>query len=748
MITLIKDISKKYRTTNRFIEVKNLDSYFNARKSFFQNYKDVDNFEIIIKNKNYFSYFLDFEGYENVKVRLIENIEDVGEPKVTFGSSENIFEILLNCLNNGVSTKETIKILDKKYFQEYNFLFKENYESIDEILEVLVKIVVFSNYKECNFNILLDSNFVKEMYLVAKTDDKLQESYYAEKENLIKYTNKCNEVLLKNRSKMQLFSDFPTDKYLLEINGKLEFEEKYFIEKTVERLNLLKNFINIKENLIRAEKVFDKKYTNIINLIEILILLEKESKKEKNTLNEHREYFSEIYLNYNSISLDKNIEELINSIEKKYQLNLLSLKRSIKNIWAESNKNFEEFYLRNYSNLYSSQEQKGLDYALENSFSLLNNGKKNLYIFIDCLRYDIWLGIKRYMQEKGWNCHLDKIVLSAIPSVTSYCKKILYTGKKYNQIENKDYFKVDIKNVTDIQELNNTENDNLLYEILDLDSLFHGIKGLTEESIYTFLKAKLDKVLNEIEQEKYNIIIMTDHGTTKLYEEGFSSFAEYRNILSDKGLEIENHGRYIKVYSKSFRSELYDELNSYFNNQERDFYIINRENMSKYYLPVAENSIENYFYFIYKYGKYPKNTSEYNHGGISYEEIFIPYGIFKKEPKEFNPISLEVKTPELKNSIRSEIIILLKNSNILQNVKIKLKYQEFEKEYSELEGNKLIQVPLKIDENFEGEYTDIVEVEYIFEGKLEIFKSSISINILKNQKATINKKLKQSRALL
>ena len=107
-----------------------------------------------------------------------------------------------------------------------------------------------------------------------------------------------------------------------------------------------------------------------------------------------------------------------------------------------------------------------------------------------------------------------------------------------------------------------------------------------------------------------------------------------------------------------------------------------------------------------------------------------------------------MKTPELKNSIRSEIIILLKNSNILQNVKIKLKYQEFEKEYSELEGNKLIQVPLKIDENFEGEYTDIVEVEYIFEGKLEIFKSSISINILKNQKATINKKLKQSRALL
>lgn len=748
MITIVKDISKKYQTTNKFIEVKNLNSYFNARASFFKNYREINDFEIIIKNQNYFSYFLDFENYENVEVKIIEGINDIGEPTINFGSSENIFEILLECLKNSLEIKEAIKILEKKYSKEYNFLFKENYKNVDEILETLVKIIVFSNYKECNFNILLDSNFVKEMYLIAKEDIKLKENYNVEKEKLMKYIDKCNDILVKNSSKIQIFNEIPTEKYLFEINGELKFEEKYFIEKTVERLNLLKDFVVIKENLIQAEKIFNKKYTNIINLIETLILLEKESKKEKNTFNDHKEYFCEIYLNYNSISSNKNIENLVNDIEKQYQLNLLSLKRSIKNIWTESNKKFEEFYLTNYSSLYSSQEQKGLDYALENSFSLLNNGKNNLYIFIDCLRYDIWLGIKKYMQEKGWNCHLDKLILSAIPSVTSYCKKILYTGKKFNQIENGDSFKIDIENISNSSEIGYSKGKNLLYEILDLDSLFHGIKGLTEESVQTFIKAKLDSILNDIEEEKYNLIIMTDHGAMKLYEEGFTSFSEYRNILLDKGLEIENHGRYIKVYSKLFRSELYDELNDYFKDKTRDFYIINREEMNKYYLPMAENNIENYFYFIYKYGKYPKNTSEYNHGGISYEEIFIPYGIFKREPKEFNPITLELKTLELKNSIRSEIVILLKNNNFLQKLKVKLKYQEFEKEYNDLEGNKLIQIPLKLDENFEGEYIDIVEVDYIFDEKRESLKTSISVNILKSQKATINKKLKQSRALL
>lgn len=742
MIKIIKDISKQYKTNNNFIKVENLKSYFEAREKFFENYKENREFEIIIAKKPFFPYFLDFENYNGV---VIKEILEAEEPKVILGSSENIFTFLLNCLKKLEGTKKDMEMLEREYLQKYKFLFKEE-QSIDNLIETLVKIIVFSNYREYNFNLLLDSNSLEEMYKIAKEDQKLKESYESEKGNLSKYLLKCNEILIENSRKIQLFNEIPTEKYLDEINGSLDFERKYFIVKTVERLNKLKDYDEIKINLLKAEKIFNLNFSDIIELIDNLSLLEKYRKKEKNSLNDFKEYFLEVYLKYNSISSDKNIENYISEIENRYNVNLLSLKKSIRNIWKENNRLFEEFYLKNYFTLYSSFEKKGLDYAIENSFSLLNNNKKNIYIFIDCLRYDVWLGIKKYMQEKGWNCHLDKIVLSAIPTVTSYCKKILYTGKKFNQIENRDCFKVNKKNISNFEDIDST-NSNFLLEILDIDRLFHTITDLKEEVIKKQYEIKLEKILSKIDKENYNIIIMTDHGAMKLYKEDFSSFNDYKKILSDKGLEIENHGRYIKIYSRYFDNELYKELNDYLNNAE-DFYVINRDHMNEYYLPIAENSIENYFYLIYKYGKYPKITGEYNHGGISYEEVFVPYGVFKAEIKEFIPITLELKTIELKNSIKSEIVILINNSNIVQNLKLKLKYQEFEKEYEELEGNKLIQIPLKLDDNFEGEYMDIAEIEYTFEGRKESLKTSIAINILKNQKVAINKKLKKSRSLL
>ena len=91
---------------------------------------------------------------------------------------------------------------------------------------------------------------------------------------------------------------------------------------------------------------------------------------------------------------------------------------------------------------------------------------------------------------------------------------------------------------------------------------------------------------------------------------------------------------------------------------------------------------------------------------------------------------------------------MIKNDNFIKNLKIKLKYQGFEKEYKEFEGNKRIQFPLKLDKNFEGEYRDIIEIKYTLAGKEESFKTSIVINVLKDQKTILNKKLKQSRSLL
>lgn len=745
MIKIIKDISKEYEPFCDYVIVKNLESYFEARKQFFKSYENKQNFEIVVRNRGYFPFFLDFENYEDV---VVEEIKEIVGPKIDLGPAENIFGVLLNALNIPQNPKKIIEILEKDYLKEYSFLFKLKDIKIERLIFILVKMVVFSKYKECNFIILMGEDYTDIMYEISKIDNLLRESFEKEKLNLSKYIAKCDQELRSNKRKMYLFTEFPSDKYLEEINGELSFEKEYFLKMNIEKLNQLKNYEGIISNLEKAEKVFNESYSDVKKIIDILSTIDKERKLEKNTIDEFKDYFTTIYLNYNGISKEKNLSEMVERLEKKYEVDLSSLRFSIQSIWKNENTKFEEFYLKNYSNLYSSYEQKGLDYALENSYNLLNNGKKNIYIFIDCLRYDIWLGIKKYIETKGYECHSDKILLSGIPTVTSYCKKMLYSGKKYNQMNTGDCFKYPINQISSIDEFENLNtNSNYLYEIIDLDNFFHSIKDLTEEYLQNSIELKLNKLFENLDKEKFNLVIMTDHGAMKLYDEGLSSFSKYKNILTEKNLQIENHGRYIKVYSNYYDDELYSELYNYFKDDD-DFYIINREEMNRFYLSVAEKEKENYFYFIYKYGKYPKKTGEYNHGGISFEEVMIPYGVFKSERKEYVPIDIEIKSEEIRNDSKAELDILIKNSNVIQSLKLKLKYQNYEKEYKEIEGNKKIQIPLKLLEELSENFSDILEIEFYVDGERYILQKFIEVKLLKSQKDIMNKKLKKSRSLL
>ncbi|MGL5058055.1 MAG: hypothetical protein ACRC6A_11920, partial [Fusobacteriaceae bacterium] len=547
---------------------------------------------------------------------------------------------------------------------------------------------------------------------------------------------------------MHLFTEFPTEKYLDEINGDLYFEKEYFLKMNIEKLNQLKNYESIISSLKKAENLFKTEYLDLKNVISSLLIIEKDRRLEKKTIEEFKEYFTTIYLNYNNISENKNLNETVEKLEKKYCVDLSSLKQSIQNIWKAENTKFEEFYLKNYNNLYSSSEQRGLDYSLQNSMSLLNNGKRNFYIFIDCLRYDIWLGIKKYIESKGYYCHSDKIVLSAIPTVTSYCKRVLYCGKKYNQIEFGDNFKYPVNKIVSTDDFESLENNtDYLYEIIDLDNFFHSIKDLSDEYLQNSIELKLNKLFKNIDKEKFNIVMMTDHGAIKLSDDGLASFSKYKNILNEKKLQMENHGRYIKIYSDYYDDELCSQLYKYMV-QDEDFYIINREEMNRYYLPVAEKDKENYFYLIYKYGKYPKRTGEYNHGGISLEEVMIPFGIFKSELREYIPIQIDIKSEEIKNDSKAELDILIQNNNIIQNVKLKLKYQEYKKEYIELDGNKKIQIPLKLSENLKDNYSDILELEFYFDDKKYTFEKYIEVKMIKSQKEIMNKKMKSNRQIL
>lgn len=741
MIKIIKDISKKYDTEINHVLVKNLDSYFLARRKFFENYGKSE-FEIVIKNKSFYDYFLDFEEYENVEVREIYEIEG---PKIDLGPKENIFKVLLTALKYK-DDKNICKILEREYFDKYNFLKNIPEKSVENYLKELIKVKMFSKYKEHNFYTLL-GHVEENLYENIKNDMELEKYYSEEEKNLNFYLDECNDFLEKNSKKMAIFSEFSENNYLEEITGNLKFEKNFYIEKIFEKISKFKNLDILLENIEKAEKKFNYSFQDLKKLILNLILIKKESEKDKKTYEDYRNYFLEVYLNFKGIPKEKNIGFLIEELENKYKVSLKELKNSINNIWININTRFEKFYLENYSSLYSSIEQKGLDYAIENSLPALLNNKKKLYIFIDCLRYDLWIKLKKYMKSQGYNCHYEKQIISAIPTVTSYCKNILYSGQKYNQLESKNNFKMDVLKISTAYELKSEiESNNFLYEIIDLDKFFHEIKELTNEYLESVLELKLNNLLKYINKDEFDIIVMTDHGAMKLDKDDLTSF-KYRDTLLKENFQIENHGRYIKIYSEIYNEKKYNEIEKMLR-EDDSYYIITRDDMAKYYLPCSEKGKENYFYLIYKYGKYPKRTGEFNHGGISLEEVIIPYGVFRTEIKEFKALEIELKTNELKNTLNAELDVLIINDNFVQKLIIKSKYREYEKTYLNFEGNKRIKIPLNLDKEFEGTLDDILELEYYIDNQKYILNKYIKVNILRNSVLNFNKKLKNSRSLL
>lgn len=759
MVTIVKDYSREYVSDVENIIVEDLPSYLLARKKFFSDRSDGGHLEIVLKKSSFFNFFLDIEEYSDVSVKEVKEIQEQIDILITkyFGSTSNIFEILdiSRDIDKSQLEKMKKKIIDI-YFNELPQVLGNEFLRKDpgNLLEDIVCCYIFSKYKEHNYNSLVGSIY-SEIYELFRDDQKMKGWFESYSENLSEYIHKSNQILEENHRKIDSFMEFKNTKFLNEISGKLKFESKFFLNKLVKEFNFVRNFEESKLCLQSYEEKFAYKIEDINSLLGDLEKVFATKLDEIVELDHWKEFFKCEYLTYNTPFFESNIENKIKNIEKKYDVNLQDLKNSINNIWSNARKTFEKFYLNNYNNLHSSVSKKGLDYAISENMKYILLGKKTLLLFIDCLRYDIWTEIKSGLEKRGYFCQKDDILLSAIPTVTSYCKKILYNGKKYNQIYNGDqikgitnlFFERKFKKIDNCSELFECfgDYDVFLYEILDLDYFLHNINELDLNYINNSINVKLDKLFSSLKAEDLNVIVMTDHGAIKLDDSGLKSI-DFRDYLNENNLQLENHGRYIKIYGSYFDGLVYNNLKEKFC-ESTVYNCIDRENMNKYYLPVVESNKENYFYLIYKNNFYPKSTGNYNHGGISLEEVMIPFGVFSTDRKEYKKIEIEVKNNILEADKISEIKLLVKNINEINKFKIKLVNINIEEHIPYFDGNKLIQLPIKIS-HIEEKIMDIIEIEFYFlDEKIEM-KIPIDIFVKENKVKKFNEKIKNSRSLL
>ncbi len=327
----------------------------------------------------------------------------------------------------------------------------------------------------------------------------------------------------------------------------------------------------------------------------------------------------------------------------------------------EANSNFAKFIMENYEDWINGDGDAPLmshQLFRERVFPLMKESDKPVFfLLIDNLRYDQWKVLEPLISEY-FTVDQEEMFYSILPTTTAYARNAIFSGmmpteiaKKYpnmwvgdDEDEGKNLHEADFLDIqfqqnrmTDkhsyhkitnpaagkdlLAKFNNLENNKLnviVYNFVDMLSHARTDSNMVrelapDESAYRsitkswFLHSPLYETLKMIAEKKGRLIITTDHGTIRV-KRPFK-------IIGDRNTNTNlryKHGKNLGYTDK-------------------DVYTVRKP--ERFFLPKANVSttfvfaIEDYFF------AYPNNYNYYvnfykdtfQHGGISLEEVIIPF---------------------------------------------------------------------------------------------------------------------------
>jgi hypothetical protein len=327
----------------------------------------------------------------------------------------------------------------------------------------------------------------------------------------------------------------------------------------------------------------------------------------------------------------------------------------------EASKVFSKFIENNYVDWVNgkAKDRPVLSHTVfkEKLFPKLTTGKPLFLILIDNLRYDQWKVIQPILEQR-FRVVNDQIFYSILPTVTQYARNAMFAGlmpteiqKKYpqywtneedegtkNQFEDKlmeellkrygknvkmSYTKVlnlnvGRKLVDSLPNLMGNDLNVIVYNFVDM--LSHArtemeiIRELADEepayrslTLSWFEHSPLKDIFEYIADKKADVIITTDHGSVRVNEPV--------KVLGDRNTNTNLRYKTGKALQFNQR-EVFEVKNP------SDIYLP-KVNVSSSFIFCKRNDFfaypNNYNYYV----NYYKNT--FQHGGISMEEILIPY---------------------------------------------------------------------------------------------------------------------------